>query len=80
MVGVHGNGGVLMSLIIKFFREKNALAESGAISLSNLDWGEIGLIGGPGNPNWKIYQNFILTNGRGEYYLSIEALESFRQK
>ncbi len=58
-MGGYGSLNAMFALLVKFFREKNALSELGAIPMEAIDWAEIGYLKLKLKIKMKIYYRLI---------------------
>lgn len=77
--GGYGSSTIMMSLIIRFFRDRNAVTEAKAIQMTDLDWAEVGIFGGTKSPLWQTYSKFIRETQEHMFWLDYEALEATRK-
>lgn len=76
----YGVGAIFPPNLISFFRQKNALSNDKAISLTDLDWAETGVMINRNNVGKSVFKEFIKITPQGKYWLDSNGLEIYRQK
>lgn len=76
-----GVGRLQLGNIVRLFRSKNALSEATAVSMSKLDWMEIGVSGDPTNTRFDSFYKYVIKKTSDEkYWFDIDGFDKFNKE